>query len=120
MQNAAGGAPVEPGSRDDGYQSIVSDLVSLIGHVQASLTLIESAVAREKSFGNHDGNVVVLDDVAPRYLEAGAALKACDAGLGAALQFLLDTRALDARTSQRGTVEFAGYDRRPARLIART
>jgi hypothetical protein len=32
-------------------------------------------------------NVVVLDDVTPRYLKAGEALKACDAGLGVALHF---------------------------------
>ena len=118
MQDTAGGsAPVAPGSRDDGYQSIVSDLVSLIAHVQASLKLIESAIAGETSLGNHDmaTNVIVLDDVTPPYLKAGAALKACEAGLGAALHFVLDSR-----TSKHGMVEFAGLDRQPDRLFART
>jgi hypothetical protein len=36
-------------------------------------------------------NVVVLDDVTPRYLKAGAGLKACDAGLGVALHFLRES-----------------------------
>lgn len=31
--------------------------------------------------------MVVLDDFTPRYLKAGAALKACDTGLGIALHF---------------------------------
>ena len=112
MQDTAGGsAPVEPGSRDDGHQSIVSDLVSLIAHVRASLKLIESATAGETSFGNHDmaANVIVLDDVTPRYLKAVAALKACEAGLGAALHFVVDSR-----TSKPGMVEFGGHDRQPA------
>jgi hypothetical protein len=58
------------------------------------MKLIESAIASETSSGSHDvaANVVVLDDVTPRYVKAGAALKACDAGLGVALHFLLDTR----------------------------
>ncbi len=51
MQNAAsGGIAIEPRSergRNDAYHSVVSDLVSLIDHVQASLMLIESAIARE-------------------------------------------------------------------------
>jgi hypothetical protein len=33
----------------------------------------------------------VLDDVTPRHAKASAALKACDAGLGAALDLLLDS-----------------------------
>jgi hypothetical protein len=48
MQNAAGGgASVHPDVGNDSYQSIVSDLVSLIAHVQASIKLLESAIARE-------------------------------------------------------------------------
>lgn len=111
MQNAAGGGTsIETGSRDDSYHSIVAELAFLIEHVQASMKLIESAIASETSFGNHDiaANVAVLDDVTPRYLKAGAALKACDAGLGVALHFLLDARPLDNRTSRHGTAGFAG------------
>ena len=71
----------------------MSDLVSLLGNVQASLKLIELAVASETSPGNHDAalNVIVLDDVTPRYAQASAALKACDASLGTTLHFLLDS-----------------------------
>ena len=48
-------------------------------------------------------NVVVLDDVTPRYLKAGAALKACDAGLGVALHFLREPTV-----SEPGVYESAG------------
>jgi hypothetical protein len=123
MQDAAGGSSsVETGSRDDSHRSIASDLASLIEHVQASMKLIESAIAHETSSGTDDiaAKFVVLDDVTPRYVKAGAALKACDAGLGVALHFLLDTRPLDTRASRHGAAGFAGSDRRPARSIART
>ena len=46
--------------------SIVSDLASLIEHVQASLRLIESAIDRESYLGDQEAaDVVVLDDVTP-------------------------------------------------------
>ena len=46
MQNATGGgALVRPDDRDDNDRSIASNLVTLIGHVQANMTLIESAIA---------------------------------------------------------------------------
>ena len=93
MQNAAGGGiEVQAVDLNDAYRSVVSDLVSLVGHVQASLKLIESAVARETS-GNHDtaSNIIVLDDLTPRYAKASAALQACDLRLGITLHFLLDS-----------------------------
>lgn len=105
MQNAAGeGIETTPGDRNDAYRLVVSDLVSLTEHVQASLKRIESAIAREASPGNDDAasNVIVLDDVTPCYTKASAALKACDTGLGIALHFLLDSG-----TSKRGAREFA-------------
>ena len=72
--------------------SIVADMMSLMGHVQASIALIEAAVGRESGARNHDDftDVVVLDDVTPRYARATAALNACNIGLGAALHSLLD------------------------------
>ncbi len=94
MQNAAGdGNEMQPDNLNDAYRLVVSDLVSLLGHVQASLRLIESAVAGEASPCNHDAaaNVILLDDVTPRYAKASAALKACDASLGMTLHFLLDS-----------------------------
>jgi hypothetical protein len=66
--------------------------MSLIGHIQASMKLVESAIASEALADNGEiaANVVVLDDITPRYVRANAALTACNAGLGAALQVLLD------------------------------
>jgi hypothetical protein len=93
MQNAAGGGTsAPPCERHDGDHAIVSDLVSLIERVEASVKLIEAAIARETCFGGQEaaGNVVVLDDVTPRYVMANAALTSCQASLGAALCFLRD------------------------------
>jgi hypothetical protein len=94
MQNAEGGdVSFQFDDRDYSYRSIVSDLVSLIEHVQASIELIESAIVRESPSGDPEGvNIIVLDDITPRYVTAGAALNACNAGLGVALHVLLDTR----------------------------
>ena len=81
----------------DAYQAIVSDLTCLIGQVQASLSRIEIAIACETSLASAEAansDVIVLDDVTPRYAKAEAALKACDAGLGAALEFLLEAKAI--------------------------
>jgi hypothetical protein len=110
MQNAEGrDASFQFDDLNYNYRSIVSDLVSLIGRVQASIKLIESAIVRESPAGDLEvaANVVVLDDVTPRYLKAGAALNTCHAGLGAALHGLLD-----AKTSQDEASERAGYGRR--------
>ncbi len=118
MQAAAGGGVSSPsGDRNDGHHSIVSELVSLIEHVQASMQLLEAAIARETAPGNQDaaGNVFVLDDVTPRYVKANAALNTCNAGLGVALHYLLDTGAARHET---GAV--AATDPRPARMINRT
>ncbi|WP_027581645.1 hypothetical protein [Bradyrhizobium sp. Ai1a-2] len=85
---------------NDAYQSIVSDLMCLIGQVQASLFRIESAIACETSLASADAadaEIVVLDDITPRYAKAGAALKACNSGLGAALEFLLEAKAMERR-----------------------
>jgi len=94
MQNAAveGIAPGADG-QNDAYQSVVSGLASLIEHVQAGLRQIEQAMVREASLGSQEttAGVIVLDDVSPRYARATAALRACDANLGAALYSLLDS-----------------------------
>ena len=55
MQNAAGdGVEMAPCDRNDTYRAVVSDLVGLIEHVQASLRLIERAIAAETSLGNQE------------------------------------------------------------------
>ena len=119
MQNAAdGGIVIEPEDRNDAYNSVVSDLVSLIDHVQASLTLIESTIARETSGGSAEisANVIVLDDVTPPYMRATAALRACDANLAIALHSLLDSKAsTDFKTSTLGISDYS--ERSPALSI---
>ena len=78
------------------YCAVVSDLVSLVEHVQKSLRLIEQTIARETSPETSPGgpesstSVIVLDDVSPRYMKAVATLQACDVNLGIALRSLLD------------------------------
>ncbi|GIQ77320.1 hypothetical protein [Bradyrhizobium sp. RD5-C2] len=94
MENAAAdGVAVCLDEGSDPYSLIVTDLVALIGHVQASLRLIEAAIAREAFLAEQDANVFVLDDVTPRYAVASTALKACDTGLGMALDRLRDPEA---------------------------
>ena len=99
MQNAAADAvELAPHDQNDAYRAVVSDLVSLIEHVQSSLRLIERATAGEISVGGQESsaNVIVLDDVSPRYMKATAALQVCDANLGAALRSLTDSGSIDA------------------------
>jgi hypothetical protein len=115
MQNAAdGGASAASDGPNNGYHAIVSDLLSLVARLQSSIKLIESAMVREAPLGNEEfaTNVVVLDDVTPRYARANAALNAANAGLCAALHFLQDTRP-----SKYPTEDAAG--RRPLRSIGR-
>jgi hypothetical protein len=92
--------------RNDSYRAIVSDLMSLIEQVQACTRLVESAVASEAPPGNQEvaANIVVLDDVTPRYARVTATLNTCDAGLNIALHFLLGANSLlDAGASKHGT-----------------
>ena len=92
MQHAADG--VERVEAQDSFGAIVSDLVSLVEHVQASINLIERAIAREITVGDHENsNVIILDDVTPQYVKASTALNSCSIDLGNAVQFLLDAGA---------------------------
>ena len=104
MQNAAGDG-VAPHDQNAASCAVVSDLVSLAEHVQKSLRLIERTIARETSPETSPGgpesstNIVVLDDVSPRYMKAAAALQACDVNLGIALRSMLDSSDSDPCTS---------------------
>ena len=71
----------------------MSDLVSLIEHVQASLKLIESAIARETP-GSQEAtdNVIVLDDVTP-LSEGDGGVESLRCQLAIALRSLLDPKA---------------------------
>jgi hypothetical protein len=97
MQNAAGdGVAQAHHDQNAAYRAVVSDLVCLVERVQNSLRLIEQTIARETSvettFGSPESspNIIVLDDVSPRYMKSAAALQACDVNLGIALRSLLD------------------------------
>ena len=112
MQNAEGGdATFQFDDLNYSYRSIVSDLTSLIEHVRASIKLIESAIVTESPPDDSEGatNIIVLDDITPRYVTAGAALNTCNAGLGVALHVLLDSR-----TSQE-TYQRTRHDRQALR-----
>ncbi|WP_407177959.1 hypothetical protein [Bradyrhizobium sp. STM 3562] len=113
MRNAkADDAAVPSEDRNDGFYLIVSDLVSLIDHVQASMKLIEAAKVQD-CIGNQEfADVVVLDDVTPLYTQAEAALAACNTNLAAALQFLFETKAVYEETSGRSA---SGFHDLPAR-----
>ena len=92
MQNGDGVAQ-PPHDQNVACRAVVSDLVSLIEHVQSSLRLIEQTIARETSPETSPGspesstNVIVLDDVSPRYMKATTALQGCGVGLGIARRF---------------------------------
>jgi hypothetical protein len=105
---SATGTKVQTDGRNENYSSVVSDLMSLIEHMQASMKMLEGAIARELPLAAQEtgDNVIVLDDITPCYLKANAALHACRAGLGVALHFLVD-----AEPSHSQLVEFAGTDR---------
>jgi hypothetical protein len=119
MQNAAGdGVAQAPRSQDAAYRAVVSDLVRLIEHVQNSLRLIERTIARETSRetspktspGSPESstNIIVLDDVSPRFMKAAAALQACNVNLGIALRSLLDTGDSDPCASSLPALSFIG------------
>jgi hypothetical protein len=93
MQNAAGdGVAQAPYDQNTAYRAVVSDLVSLVERLQNSLRLIEKTIAEETTPGSPESstNIIVLDDVSPRYMKSAAALQACDVSLGIALRSLLD------------------------------
>ena len=77
---------------NDACRAVVSNLVSLVEHVQKCLRLIEQTIAEETPLAGPESstNIVVLDDVSPRYARAAAAVQACDVNLEIALRSLLD------------------------------
>ncbi len=80
MQNTVHGDACPPsGPPQDIRDRIVSDLGFLMTQIQASMRLIDAALACESSSGDEElpANVVVLDDVTPRYARANAALNTC-------------------------------------------
>ena len=74
----------------DGGDGLIKELQSLSERVRAVTRAINTAIALERISSNTDtaADVVVLDDVTPRYLKARGALQACTIHLDGALQFL--------------------------------
>lgn len=109
MQNAADYTSVRPGDLNDNYTAIVSNLRSLVEQVSAAMKLIESAIASEASTSHADvaADIVVLDDVTPRYVRANAALSTCNAGLGVALHLVHDIRNARQKTQGPNARRFA-------------
>lgn len=106
MQHAADS--VERLEAHDSFAAIVSDLVSLVEHVQASIGLIERAIAQEMAIDDHaSSNIITLDGVTPQCMEASTARNSCSANLGHAVQFLLDAGAYKGRC-WRGTAASLG------------
>ena len=93
MQTAAGSDT--PDIQNRNYRMVLLDLVTLAERIQASIKLLEQAIAGELPRGNPDvhDNVFVLDDVTPCYARASAALHACHVGLGEALHLMQSTPA---------------------------
>ncbi len=84
MQSATGSDT--PEIQNHHHRAIVVDLVTLVERIQASIKLLERAIARELARSNSEAHdVFVLDDVTPCYARASAALIACQVGLGEAL-----------------------------------
>lgn len=95
---AADTVELTPHDRSDAHRAVVSDLVGLIEHVQTSLRLIERAIAAEIPFRGQESSadIIVPDDVSPRYTKVTAALQVCDAHPGVALHSFTDSRNIDA------------------------
>lgn len=92
MLNYAGTPPLAAMADTDSRQLIAAELRSLIVRIEISMRLIDAAMESEDD-GVIAGSseIVVLDDVTPRYATASAALNACRAELGHALQQLSDS-----------------------------
>ncbi|WP_456622303.1 MULTISPECIES: hypothetical protein [unclassified Bradyrhizobium] len=103
MLNLASPPPRVTTPEADSRQLIAADLRSLIAQIESSMRLIDAAMIDAAlmdegpaQHGNGDQaagstDIFVLDDVTPRYATASAALNACRAGLGHALQSLSDS-----------------------------
>jgi hypothetical protein len=111
MSNAAGdGAAPAPHEQNAAYGAVVLDLVSLIEHAQNSLRLIEQTIDGQALANGPDSSadIIVLDDISPRYMKAVAALRACDASLGTALRAMLDSSKNAPCSAKRPSISATG------------
>jgi hypothetical protein len=117
MHNAEGGSvSARSNDRNSVFGLIVSEIVSLVENVKASIKRIDSAIAMEPSHGHQEGaaDFVVLDDVTPCYQNARATLNACGANLEVTLHLLHDNE-----TSQPGGGRSAVCESPAIRLVDR-
>lgn len=92
MLNYAGTPPLAAMADPDSRQLVAAELRSLIARIEISMRLIDAAMESEDDgiiAGSNE--IVVLDDVTPRYATASAALNTCRAELGHALQQLSES-----------------------------
>lgn len=95
MLNYASTPPLAAMVEIDSRQLIAAELRSLIARIEISMRLIDAAMEPDDSaiLSAISGSteIVVLDDVTPRYATASAALNTCRAELGRALQKLSES-----------------------------
>ena len=109
MLNFAGTPPLVAMPETDSRQLIAAELRALITRIESSMRLIDAAMMEtgmpetglletgllETGLAQGDpagsADIFVLDDVTPRYATASAALNACRADLGHALQCLSES-----------------------------
>jgi hypothetical protein len=92
MLNFAGTPPHVTMPDADSRQLIAADLRSLISQIETSMRRIAAVMDQEHgSDPEGSADVFILDDVTPRYATANAALNACRAGLGHALQCMSES-----------------------------
>ncbi|WFU81667.1 hypothetical protein QA645_02655 [Bradyrhizobium sp. CIAT3101] len=92
MLNYAGTPPLAAMAETDSRQLIAAELRSLIARIEISMRLIDAAMEPEDDSAiSGSTEIVVLDDVTPRYATVGAALNACRVELGNALQNLSES-----------------------------
>jgi hypothetical protein len=92
MLNYAGTPPLAAMAETDSRQLIAAELRSLIARIEISMRLIDAArEPDDDSAIAGSSEVVVLDDVTPRFATASAALNACRAELGDALEMLSES-----------------------------
>lgn len=101
MLNYAGTPPLAAMAETDSRQLIAAELRSLIARIEISVRLIDAAMTSTDLERDDDSailsaisgstEIVVLDDVTPRYAAASAALNTCRAELGHALQKLSES-----------------------------
>ena len=101
MLNYAGTPPLAAMAEMDSHQLIAAELRSLIARIEISMRLIDAAMTSEDPAPDDDSanlndisgssEIVVLDDVTPRFATASAALNTCRAELGHALEKLSES-----------------------------